>query len=529
MVTKQRLIMVSARPARQGQVTASGTFLDGYDITSNTNTVENLERVFEVISTSSAHEQAAFELTGASLQRCVMMATPQSFTSELDLESQPHAVQDHIPLGCLCLFPNRGYPGANRIEWTPVEGATALKSLLPAELGFVVRLFIAQWVHLYRSSTSDSICLRVYLMPDDIRQSTLDRQSKSLRADLGQLCSRLDTSFEAWSGNPKIGTNSKFDLWATGVDRSLFWLFNSLPSPSTDVEHIIDRYSRLAAETVLATFDQVSRESDEVAEKDDQGNLIPDLKATLYRYQARTVAAMVKRETVPSTNLDPRFEARKGPTGARYYYNARDLLFRLSQPQYEGNKGGILAEGMGHGKTVIIIALILATRFHLPNIPPEYSVSQQTRSTVGRLSEMAIAKAGKAGVPLKAHLHTHRRGVFPHLEAQINATPIYYEIPYHMRRSNRKNSLVPPPRRLRLCSTSIIVVPRNLLRQWQAELNKHADISPSGLRVLVLEKAKDNLPAADEIATYDILLFSKSRFEQEAKDGMDDKVNPPDA
>jgi hypothetical protein len=41
----------------------------------------------------------------------------------------------------------------------------------------------------------------------------------------------------------------------------------------------------------------------------------------------------------------------------------------------------------------------------------------------------------------------------------------------------------------------------------------------------VLEKASDVLPHADEIARYDILLFSKSRFEQEAKDGMDNKAS----
>jgi hypothetical protein len=55
-------------------------------------------------------------------------------------------------------------------------------------------------------------------------------------------------------------------------------------------------------------------------------------------------------------------------------------------------------------------------------------------------------------------------------------------------------------------------------------LDKHANLSSDGLRVLVLEKAKDPLPAVDKIAGYDIVLFSKTRFEQEAKDGLDDKV-----
>jgi hypothetical protein len=320
----------------------------------------------------------------------------------------------------------------------------------------------------------------------------------------------------------------KFDLWASGVDRSLFWLFNSLASPFTKIDQIADRYSRSAAERVVSRYDPSFTPEYPISDNEDaRPDLIPDLKAILYPYQARTVAAMIEKETVPSANLDPRYEVRRGPTGIQYYYNARDLQFRLYPPQYEGSRGGILAETMGVGKTVIIIALILATRYHLPQIPPQYVASTKTRESVGRLADMAIATAGRSAVPLKSHLHFfyHDSDVdLRSLESRIDATPIYYEIPYFMRRSIRMNSITPPPRRLRLCSTTIIVVPRNLLRQWQAELTKHANLSSGGLRVLVLEKAKDVLPAANEIASYDIVLFSKTRFEQEAKDGLDDKV-----
>lgn len=434
----------------------------------------------------------------------------------------------YIGLGCLCLFSDgdRPHETTDRIEWGNNADSESVGAMLPPELAFVVRLHAAQWIRLQQSSNSNTICLRVYYLPDDERQSSLDRQSKALRADLGHLLSRLDTSYQAWSGSPHSSTLLRFDIWATGVDCSLFWLFNSLPSPATDTACIKDRYARHAAELVLQGIDR--EQLPDIVGLESSVSGVPGLKATLYSYQARTLAAMIQRETSPTVNIDPRYELRKAPDGSAYYYNTRDLLLRRSQPKYEGNRGGILAETMGVGKTVIIIALILATRFHLPQIPPQYSATPTIRSSVGRLTDMAIAMAGRSAVSLRSHLHMHHHDIYPHLEAQIDATSTSYAVPYYMRRSNRKNNVVPPPRRLRLCSTSIVVVPRNLLRQWQAELRKHAHISsdsPNSLRVLVLEKAGDMLPHADEIATYDILLFSKSRFEQEAKDGMDNKAS----
>ncbi|KIW03203.1 uncharacterized protein PV09_05429 [Verruconis gallopava] len=427
------------------------------------------------------------------------------------------SIADYIPLGCLCLFPSGHTSQRGNRVWLEV---LTCDSFLPPDLHFVVKLHAARWIKLFRQEYDENICLRVYLLPDDIRLSSVDRQSKTLRADLGHLCSRLDTSIEAWNGSPNPATCKKFDLWATGVNRSLFWLFNSLPSPNPNPYRIPDRYSRSAAENVLSKSGVPCSSG---TPSSDSVESIPDLKATLYPYQARTAAAMIERETLPSTNLDPRFEERTCPTGSKYYYNPRALQFRLSPPQYEGSRGGILAESMGVGKTVIIIALILATRYHLPRIPPQYSTSTTTRPRICRLADMVIACAGRSNVPLKSHMHFFRRGLYPHLEAKIDAIPTTYEIPYSTRRSSRTSIVVPPPKRVRLCSTSIVVVPRNLFRQWQAELNKHANLSSGGLRVLFLEKSKDRLPDADEIATYDILLFSKTRFEQEAKDGQDDK------
>lgn len=364
------------------------------------------------------------------------------------------SARQYIDLGCL-VFPRAGYLSTATVDvdgqWTNITSAKEVNNLLlPSELPFVGPLLESQWIRVEALKRFGSIILRVHLLPDDVSQSTFDRQSQSLRIDLFHLCSRLDVSKTAWMGGFTKYSSKKedqFDIWATGIDHSLFWLFNKLPSPHPTFADLPNRYARLAFEEVF------------------NGEEIPCLRAKLYPYQCRTVGAMIVRETSPRKELDPRFERRTSPTGGTYYYNPRDTQFRLEPPQFEGSRGGILAENMGVGKTVICIALILSTRFQIPRVPPQYSIRYETRPTTGSLSQMAISSAGKAAVSLKAHLHCYYSSLDFDTERyykKIDAHPIHYEVPYIMRRSIRTNSIVPPPRRLMVCSTSIVVVPMNL-------------------------------------------------------------------
>ena len=82
-----------------------------------------------------------------------------------------------------------------------------------------------------------------------------------------------------------------------------------------------------------------------------------------------------------------------------------------------------------------------------------------------------------------------------------------------------KRRSVLPPIKKRLCSTTIIVVPKNLVHQWKSEVVKH--VEHGALSVLVIDSSKTELPSAVQLAKYDIILFSKSRFERESRDGSD--------
>lgn len=373
----------------------------------------------------------------------------------------------------------------------------------------IQKLYIANWIRAtYIIAPFRTVLFRFYLLPDDVAQVTVDRGSKALRSLLSELVSRCNISLALWHAQ-SLDLTKKFDIWATGIDKSLFWMFNNLPSPDPSDEDINDRYSRISLNELL----------------DDEPH-IPGLKAKLYGYQARSAALMIQKEASPQLHLDPRFEERIGPDGKSFYYNARETSFLREAPQYESIRGGILAESMGLGKTIICIALMLATKNHLPKVPPNRLTGPRIRERVGSLIQMAAATANRAAVSLKAHYRwvpRFRDIDMSKIAARIDEEHAEYEIPSQPRRSVRRNLDLPTPRQLALCSATIIVVPRNLLHQWRAEFAKHVMEGDDGLRTLILESNKDRLPSAKHLMDYDVILFSKSRFEAEVKDGVDDQ------
>jgi hypothetical protein len=297
----------------------------------------------------------------------------------------------------------------------------------------------------------------------------------------------------------------KFDMWATSDEGSLFWMFNKIPSPAPSIEIVTEKYTREALEDLL-----------------DPASVLPGLKTQLYPYQRRSAGLMLQREAVSSLELDPRLERRLAPDGSKYYYGARDLTFLRHPRYYESCGGGVLAETMGLGKTVICLALILATKDHLPMVPADYSLPP-TRPSTGTLAEMVISNINRKSIPWRVEFERVRHATgndFDSCRTRLEQTLPTYDIPLPPSRWNRK-TIEPPPKKMTLASTTIIVVPRNLCKQWQSEIRKHVD--PDLFRILVMDNSKKPLPAAKEIRTYDIILFTRSRFEAENRDGADDQ------
>ena len=224
---------------------------------------------------------------------------------------------------------------------------------------------------------------------------------------------------------------------------------------------------------------------------------------------------MVQREVNPGHIIDPRLRNVVDQRGGTWFCDV-DTASCLRQPRtFEAATGGICAETMGLGKTLICLALILATREISSQIPVEHSVGTiPVRQKTGSLLDMAAATIGRTGTPWKtefARLESDGSDFSKCREALKRGAGHYFLPPPPPRRESR-NPKVIPPRKIWLTTATIVVVPTNLVQQWLHEIKKHT----TGLKVLTMNELSTPLPSSEDLAEYDILLFSKQRFEKEA-------------
>jgi len=350
--------------------------------------------------------------------------------------------------------------------------------------------------------------VRVYVLPDDVGRGLVDREQLAARKSMQLLLSRIDISNSTWKGEwstdtPVAHADASLDEQSKDAS-SLFYLFNTLPSPKPDAEIVLDQYAGDAMRRIL---------------KGDLDGLITEM----YPYQRSSAAMMLQREAQPSQMMDPRLRRMVDQKGSTWYFDS-DAGLCLTEPRtYETAKGGILAETMGLGKTLICLALILATREFSSQCPVEHSVGRiPIRHTTGSLKDMAAATIGRTGTPWKSYFAAmEAEGYdFSQCMTAIKEGAGYYYLPGPQPRRKSRKPVEVPSRKIWLSTATIVVVPSNLVSQWVTEINKHT----TGLKVLVMSKEskkKQKLPPAKELAEYDIILFSKPRFDEEAADGSD--------
>ncbi|KAJ5102579.1 hypothetical protein N7532_003108 [Penicillium argentinense] len=346
--------------------------------------------------------------------------------------------------------------------------------------------------------------LRIYINPTLTHRTNMQKSVKKLRESLKTLMPRIDNSPESWNGQHKAYSKNSNDE----EDESLWYIFNTLLDPNPQPETIKDKWSQ------QAMFDLLS--DDDFSEF--------GLKTRLHPYQRRSAATIIQREVQPAQILDPRLQDCRTPTGQEYYYDKEDACITLEKVLYSEACGGILAETMGCGKTFISLAVIWATRGHVPKIPIKYLLTEESdltpiRESTGSLVEMAAAAAGRHSAPWKTFFEEKKLNGEFH-DSCIKACKRncgFYEIPPHQTRYQGRRSMSytrPPAKRVRLCTGTLIIVPNNLVDHWEHEIQRHTE----GLNVLILKRGpeKDKTPSADELLAYDIILFSKTRFEKEA-------------
>ena len=414
-------------------------------------------------------------------------------------------LSNFLPLGCITSRADTPFTDEQPF-WSEVFQLSNHTDVCHTLEDHVRRLCSAGWIRVFArvKHTIPSLSIyRIYLLPGDVGNRFIDRNSKRLLSCLETLLRNIDVSRQTWRGELAVTGRRPFDIWASCEPGSLFYMFNSIASPAPDAKKIKTHHNREALEGLL-----------------DSSIPLLGLKTPLYPYQRRSAGLMLQRESESRLHLDPRLEKRVAPDGSEYYYGAKDVIFLRYSRLYETGKGGILAETMGLGKTLMCIALALSTKGHLPQTPAAYNQIKSTPK-VGSLTDMAVSAINRHSVPWKPFFEKHEAQTGEALTrciALLEESPPTYEIPQIPLRWNRATAL-PPPKVLTLASTTVIVVPRNLCSQWQSELQKHT--TEQALSVLVMDDTKKDLPPPKELRRYDVVLFSRSRFEQEIRDGSD--------
>lgn len=368
------------------------------------------------------------------------------------------------------------------------------------------QLHQAGWIRLeFKMRDTEWGQIRVYILPEDIGRRMIERSESSLRKSLQHLMAEVDTSKATWNAEwsediPVAHIDSGLDEMDPEV--SLFYLFNTLPSPTPNLSVVHDPYAKDAMDRIL------------------NGN-VEGLTTNMLAYQQRSAAMMLQKEAQPQQLVDPRLREVVDQHGNTWYCDPTTGTCLRTPRMYEAARGGICAETMGLGKTLICLALILATRDLSSQIPVEYSLGTiPIRTRVGSLLDMSAATIGRTGTPWRIYFNEQEQdgSDYSNCKDAIRRGAGHYYIPGPVPRRVSRNPIQIPPRKIYLSTTTLVVVPANLVRQWEREIEKHT----IGLKVLVMKNNQVKLPSAVELAEYDIILFSRQRFEKESKDGSDD-------
>ncbi|KAF3922209.1 hypothetical protein ABW21_db0208908 [Orbilia brochopaga] len=329
-------------------------------------------------------------------------------------------------------------------------------------------------------------------------------------------------------------------------DQSIIDIFNTLPSPSPSTSGARNVFHVEVLETLL----------------DEEAGPIPGLRTRPFQYQRRSAALMFQREQ-----------------GIQYC--ASDMVTGKTESKddndsdtYDSRIGGILAEEMGSGKTLICLLLILASRYltvempghvlrrtaHVePKEPPPPATNDNDNvhliyeskgkkvpppdkpappipepspheDRIPSLLTLSVRTIMTEGVPWRDRIpeYHHRLGNLIREQRLAHKWGSYEVVRAESSRFGYRDVAD-----VYLSSATLVVVPGNLMIQWEDEILKHTfPASQGGLAYAKVERGP--IPNTEELLKLDILLISRARFDREIRDGANEfgrrrhQINPSD-
>lgn len=287
------------------------------------------------------------------------------------------------------------------------------------------------------------------------------------------------------------------------------WVSGVATNRSEGLDHRVNRIYNLIeppkVDGLMKSGQQIPTTDDLIIEV--QNGRVNGVKTRLYGYQRQSVSAMLQRELASSRKFPvPHYvEFLKD----KYYDLLTDQIFNHHE-EIKLPRGGILAENMGLGKTLICIAVICATKHQQLVIPPQedmitfpledeeqYSsddelyyigddfvkpeASLEPAKPLPRLTQLCLDQIRDKGLPWKFYVHD----LPPHLVELLHENPAGFQIAVignhydqYAKIRVRQSSRIPEfdqRRKLWLSSLTLVVVPDNLFHQWNNEIDKHTD------------------------------------------------------
>ncbi|KAF9484636.1 hypothetical protein BDN70DRAFT_872149 [Pholiota conissans] len=394
----------------------------------------------------------------------------------------------------------------------------------------------------YRSNSIGLMDVRVYLIPYDLanikgklrvrKESILN----SARMYLRNLLPQISQNTERWMGVTPMGGDI------------------SVLMPTKDSATLTDIYSDLESPRAMAVPGYGSIASRLLDPTDDLDGL--GMRTKLYTYQRQTVAAMMHKELDLKDVPDPLYIQVKTVDGKPCFLQPGTMEVLQEHPMSANCRGGLLCEELGTGKTIMMISLIVATRRQLSSPEPSLIDDHVVMTPVAYHhfpSSTFTAARKRAGFPHSSLAHDstnvpslvelllHRARTDPYCDVSHNSSqyeqrvmqedkfnnlqlaqmmhsnvPFYHQYLGEPTNQHRGRRIHQPrtPRAMYLTAATLVVVPANLISQWDREITRHCAIP---LRVLIL-RAKSPMPSVQSLATdYDIILMSYITFSQEAQ------------
>ena len=407
-------------------------------------------------------------------------------------------------------------PRPDLLLWPYHPLAIALKKFAPCV-----------WLRMIPNADPDLVTLQVYVEREKLEicsqsQAATRHSDQAVNPSFLAFLACLDGGSAAFRGEVPVATSTMREsayVLAQQHHESLHAVFNSLPSPTPNAELVA---KTAGVEAGCLGIGHLAADAMSQLLEDDL--LSEGLITTPFRYQLNATAMMIQREVAPAKALDPRLQRLTGPEGHEFFVERVSGEFRGSAHEYAEARGGVLAEEMGSGKTLVCLLLVLLTKGHMATTPQHLNLATPSEKGTRSLTLTAAGVASRRDVPWKAHIRLHEK---EKKEVLIGCEKVFtqhfssYDLVEGDSRINSRSAAHtgPKQRRIHLSSLTLVVVPQNLLRQWEKEVLKH--FAPDAIKFLAASHRP--LPPAEELQRYDLLILERRFFENEMllKEGYD--------